>query len=146
MQESSGLMDTSQIINDLVRDEGFVSHCYKDINGYWTIGFGRLVDERLGGGITESEAEVLLLNDTGRSLADLDRALPWWRGLSPAWQRGLVNMVFNLGLPRLLTFKRMLAALQFDDGDLAADEALDSVWAGQVGKRADRIAALYREK
>ena len=133
------------ITADLKRDEGFVGHAYQDSEGYWTIGYGRLIDERLGGGITECEAEVLLDYDIRRALADLDHALPWWRELPSSWQRGLVNMCFNLGLTRLLGFKRMLAALQAGDGDRAADEALDSKWARQVGARARRVAALYRK-
>lgn len=132
------------VLTDLKRDESFVSHAYQDSEGYWTIGYGRLVDERLSGGITEAEAAILLDHDLNRAVTELDRALPWWRKMSPSWQRGLINMRFNLGLPRLLTFKKMLAALQAGDGERAADEALDSVWAGQVGERADRIAALYR--
>ncbi len=136
---------TDPITADLKRDEGFVSHAYQDSENYWTIGYGRLIDERLGGGITDAEAEFLLEHDIAESRADLDRALPWWRALSEPSRRGLVNMCFNLGLPRLLTFKRMLAALEAGDGGLAADEALDSKWAGQVGDRAKRIAALYRD-
>ncbi len=136
---------TDALKTDLKRDEGFVSHAYQDSEGYWTIGYGRMIDKRLGGGITDAEAGILLKNDIVESKADLDRALPWWRALSEASRRGLVNMCFNLGLPRLLTFKRMLAALQAGDGDSAADEALHSKWAGQVGDRAKRIAALYRD-
>ena len=132
------------ITADLKRDEGFVSHAYQDSKGFWTIGYGRLIDERLGGGITESEALGLLERDIHQTFADLDRTLPWWRALPPFQQRGLVNMAFNLGLPRLLTFKKMLAALQTGDGERAAIEALDSIWAGQVKGRADRIAYLYR--
>lgn len=142
------------LLADLKRDEAFRSKPYDDktgrelkpgdtLVGKLTVGWGRNLSDN---GITDAEAEILLAHDIGNSLADLDRALPWWRGLSPAWQRGLGNMVFNLGLPRLLTFKRMLAALQAGDGALAADEAKDSKWAGQVGDRADRIAALYREE
>lgn len=132
------------IVADLKRDEGFVPHAYLDSEGYWTIGYGRLIDKRLGGGITETEAEFLLKNDLLDTRADLDRALPWWQGLPPPWQRGLVNMAFNLGLPRLRGFKKMLAALKAGDGERAAAEALDSKWAGQVGGRARCIAALYR--
>lgn len=137
---------TDPITMVIKRDEGFVSHAYQDSEGYWTIGYGRLIDERLGGGITEGEAEILLQNDIRRCLADLDRALPWWRRLTPPRQRGLINMRFNLGLTRLLTFKKMLAALKAGDGNRAAEEALDSKWARQVGDRAERVAALYREQ
>ncbi len=134
---------TDPITADLKRDEGLSLKPYRCPAGRLTIGFGRNLDDV---GISEIEAAILLDHDIRRSLADLDRALPWWRGLPAPWQRGLVNQAFNLGLPRLLTFKRMLAVLQAGDGELAAREALDSVWAGQVGQRAERIAALYRTK
>jgi lysozyme len=54
-------------------------------------------------------------------------------------------MALNLGWPRLSAFRNMLAALQAMDYATAAREALDSKWAKQVGARAERIAALYRE-
>jgi len=39
----------------------------------------------------------------------------------------------------------MLTALEAGEYERAALEALDSKWAKQVGKRADRIATLFRE-
>ena len=129
------------LLANLKRDEGLRLKPYKDSVGKLTIGYGRNLDDM---GITEDEAAVLLDHDIERAVTELDRALPWWREMPPSWQRGLVNMRFNLGLTRLRTFKKMLAALQAGDRERAADEALDSVWAGQVGERATRIAALYR--
>lgn len=129
---------------DLKRDEGYVSHAYRDSEGYLTIGVGRLIDERLGGGISPAEADVLLQNDIERHLAELDDACPWWRGMPEPAARGLANMAFNMGLARLLGFKRMLAALEAGDFAQAATEALDSKWARQVGARSERIAKLYR--
>ena len=134
-------MTFDAIMADLQRDEGLRLKPYRDSVGKLTIGFGRNLDDV---GITEREAEILLDNDMAKTFADLDRALPWWRDLPPFQQRGLANMAFNLGLPRLLTFKKMLAALEAGDGERAAIEALDSIWAGQVKGRADRIAYLYR--
>ena len=133
-----------QVSADLQYDEAFVSHVYPDDRGYQTIGFGRLVDRRLNGGITEHEAVYLLSHDISTAMADLDRNVPWWRSLTPGAQRALVNMAFNLGWPRLSGFKKMLAALKAGKYDLAAVEALDSKWAGQVGDRAKRIAERYR--
>lgn len=137
-------MDTQKLTVDLARDEGFVSHAYQDGQGYWTIGFGRLIDQDLAGGISEDEAMVLLGNDIKGVEADLDRNIPWWRDLPEPAARGLLNMCFNMGWPRLSGFKKMLAALEAGDCAKAADEALDSVWAGQVGERSERIANLYR--
>src|SRR3546814_2270740 len=105
-------MDIDALKADLARDEGFIPHAYQDSLGYWTIGCGRLIDEQLGGGISKEEALYLLGNDIRRSLADLDRALPWWRGLSEARMRALANMAFNLGITRLLGFRLFLAALE----------------------------------
>lgn len=131
--------------DDLIRDEGFKESAYQDSEGYWTIGIGRLIDERRGGKITSDEAKYLLANDIMTALRELDRNIPWWRSAPDNVQRGLANMAFNLGWPRLRGFKRMLAALKARDYQKTADEALDSKWATQVGPRAERIARLFRE-
>ncbi len=133
-----------KLVDELKRDERFVSHGYMDDRGNLTIGYGRLIDRKRGGGLTEPEARQLLLNDIAGAIKDLDRNVPWWRAMSGNAQRALTNMCFNLGWPRLSGFKKMLAAMKAGDMTTAADEALDSRWAGQVGDRAIRIAALIR--
>lgn len=132
-----------QLLADLRRDEGCSLQAYQDTEGYWTIGFGRLIDKRRGGGITMPEAEQLLANDVEKFLGELDAVLPWWRDLPKPAARGLANMAFNLGLSRLLKFRKMLQALHDGDYARAAEEALDSKWARQVGPRSARIADLF---
>ena len=88
----------------------------------------------------------MLERDLARAMDGLDAGLSWWRNMPEPWQRGLVNMTFNLGVQGVMQFRRMLAALQEDDGELAAMECLASKYAKQVGERAERIAALYRSK
>jgi len=127
---------------DLIRDEGEHFKPYRCPAGKLTIGVGRNLDDV---GITLAESRFMLETNITLVVEQLDRALPWWRSLSEAQQRALLNMGFNLGLPRLLGFKRMLAALQQGDYEIAAAQALDSTWAKQVGDRAQRIAALIRE-
>ena len=138
-------MDEQKLLQDLERDENFVPHAYQDSESFWTIGIGRLIDKRRGGRITHDEARYLLANDIDSVIADLDRNVPWWVLLPEDVQRGLANMRFNLGWPRLSKFKRMIAALKDRNYHAAAEEALDSKWAGQVGPRAHRIAKLFRE-
>jgi lysozyme len=133
------------IIDDLVRDEGEVLHAYEDHLGYTTIGVGRLIDKRRGGGISREESRLLLANDLERFAAGLDAHLPWWRTLSRGRQRVLLNMAFNLGVSGLLTFRNTLAAVREGRYDDAAAGMLKSKWAGQVGERAKRLAALMRE-
>jgi lysozyme len=126
---------------DLVRDEGLRLKPYKDSVGKLTIGVGRNLDDN---GITEAEAMILLDNDIERARLDLDRNAPWWAEMPEPAMRGLLNMCFNLGWPRLSRFRKMLAALERGDWASAADQALDSRWALQVGPRATRIADLDR--
>ncbi len=128
------------LVRDLVRDEAMMLRAYRCPSGRLTIGVGRNIEDV---GITEAEALHLLGNDLTRVESELDRNVPWWRALPEPAQRGLVNMAFNLGWPRLSGFRKMLAALEEGNFTRAAAEALHSRWAGQVGARARRIADLY---
>lgn len=134
--------DPAKLRADLIRDEGRRSHPYRCTAGKLTIGIGHNLDDA---GLSDAAIDFIYSQDEAACAADLDRALPWWRTLSEARQRALINMRFNLGLPRLLGFKQMLAALQQGDYQTAAAQALDSQWAKQVGDRAVRIALLIRE-
>jgi len=138
------MIDVEALAVDLLRDEGCVLRAYKDSEGFLTIGVGRLIDARAGGGITLEEARYLLSNDITRTIIDLDNKLPWWRDLPEPKARALANMAFNLGLPRLSRFEKMLEAVANGRWDDAAREALDSKWASQVGARAERIAEIFR--
>lgn len=132
----------SDIIADLKRDEGFRSKVYKCPADKWTLGYGRNVEDV---GVTEVEAEELLRNDVARVERELDRVYPWWIKCPETVRRGMVNMVYNIGITRFGGFKRMIACLQAGDYKGAAREALDSKWATQVGDRAKRIANLFIE-
>jgi lysozyme len=138
-------MNIDNVIETLKVDEGFRPHCYDDPLGYRTIGYGRMVDERLGGGVTEREAEVLLVNDVRAVCRELDGRIRWWRGLPSGVMEAVANMAFQLGVPKLMLFKKTLAALEARDFDRAADEALDSLWARQTPNRAERVAAAIRK-
>lgn len=135
-------MDIDKLKKDLINDEGYKLKLYECTAGKLTIGVGRNIEDR---GISTDEAELMLQNDIRIVEAELDKALPWWRKLDEVRQRALANMAFNLGLPTLLKFKDMLKHLQDGCWNDAANSALDSQWARQVGRRALRIALMFRE-
>ena len=119
--------------------ESFRSAAYQDSKGFWTIGYGRLIDERKGGGISKSEAEYLLAHDL--MAAELAcESMPAYLDLNPARQAVLIEMCFNLGAEGLRQFKRMFAALVQQDYEHAASEMLDSQWAADVKGRAVRLS------
>jgi lysozyme len=53
-------------------------------------------------------------------------------------------MMYQMGEQGLFEFRRMWTALDKLDFELAAQEALDSVWAKQTPDRAERIAEVIR--
>ena len=132
-------MNRDELAAQLRVDEGEVLSAYQDSEGYWTIGIGRLIDKRLGGGITKEESAYLLNNDIIRTEADLDLFIPWWRNMDEPRQLVIANMAFNLGIKRLLEFKNTLKAMSEGRYADAADGMRKSLWAKQVGKRAERL-------
>ena len=128
----------------LLEHEGFRSSAYEDSLGFLTIGIGRMIDAKRGGGITAEEALYLLANDIAKVERQLYERLPWWRGLDEVRQRVLLDMAFNLGIVGLLGFKGTLQAVQEGRYGDAADGMLESLWAQQVGRRAQRLALMMR--
>ena len=124
----------------LIRDEGLRLSAYQDSEGWWTIGVGRLIDKRKGGGITQEEAMYLLDHDIATAEHALFAAFPWTQSLDEVRQRVLISMVFNLGLTKFAEFKRTLAHVQAGRWADAAVGMLESKWAEQVGDRALRLA------
>jgi lysozyme len=134
----------NQLIEMIKRHEGVETHSYKCTANKTTIGVGRNIDPEGGIGLTMPEIEYLLQNDVDRVEAELVGALPWVEHVE--WERmdALVNICFNLGLPRFLKFKKAIAAAEDQDWELSADEFLDSRWATQVGQRAVEVTNLLR--
>ena len=131
-------MSRDRLLRHLERDEGLRLKPYTDTVGKLTIGIGRNLTDV---GISEGEARALLENDIDRAEANLDRALPWWRGLDAVRQEIMVNLTFNLGIGGLLTFKNTLAAIKAGLWANAARGLRASKWARQVGARAERLAS-----
>lgn len=149
-------MNLERLKAELIRDEELRLVAYRCTSGKLSVGVGRNLDDcpltaeeiKVVGHdgrskpISRGAAVYLLDNGLKSTIRDLDRALPWWRELDEVRQRALANMAFNLGLPRLLGFKKMLYWLEKGYYVSAAAEALDSRWSKQVGDRALRIAAM----
>lgn len=128
----------------LVRDEGIVSHAYQDHLGFWTIGVGRLIDERRGGGLSYEEVMYLLDNDITEKAREVGIALPWVADIDHARYAVIIGMAFQLGIRGLLKFKKALNAARDRDWAGAAREMLDSNWAKQTPERAQRMAEQMR--
>lgn len=137
-------MNREALIHQLDDHEGFRPYAYQDSQGYWTIGIGRLIDRRRGGGITRAEAEYLLSNDVAEVEKQLDAWLPWWKDEDDVRQRVLADLCFNLGIAGLMGFPHTLVAWREHHYEEAARHLEDSEWFRQVGRRGPRLVAMLR--
>lgn len=139
------IADLDGTIADLRVDEGTILHAYQDTLGYWTIGTGRLIDRRRGGGISLDESDYLLTNDIhGRVLILMDQ-YPWFATLDPVRQSAFVNLAFNLGVDGLGMFHQTLAAAARGDWEDVARGLRNSRWFHQVQpSRSGRILRMMR--
>lgn len=124
----------------LIKHEGLRLKPYTDSVGKLTIGVGRNLTDV---GISELEAMGLLNADIERVRKDAG-AYPWFSSIGAVRQDVVLSMAFNMGWPRLLGFQNMIMALIAQDYGKAADEMVNSHWAGQVGPRAVELARMMR--
>ena len=134
----------AELTRQLRGDEGEKLYAYADSLSYLTIGVGRLIDQRKGGGITAEESAYLLANDIAAKTKELTARLPWLYLLDPVRQGALVNMAFQLGVEGLLGFRNSLELMRTGQYREAADNFLKSKWAQQTPKRARRVTEQIR--
>lgn len=126
-------------------DEGKKATVYKDSRGYWTIGIGILVDERIpGAGLREHEIQYIFNSRVDEVINEVGRRIPWFYKLDEARQGVLLNMAFQMGVDGLLKFKRTLEYVRVGDYKTAAAGMLVSLWFSQTPKRAMRLSKQMR--
>ena len=135
---------SNKVIGMIKQHEGFRDKPYRCTAGKLTIGYGRNLDDV---GISNREATVLLYNDIIEATESVRVVFSGFKfdEFSENRQAALIDMMFNLGRPRFVLFRNMIKAINDGDWDSAASEAMDSVWATQVGNRANEIAGMLKE-
>jgi len=119
----------------LKRDEATRNKVYFDSIGIPTIGVGRNLRDV---GLSDTEIDFLLDNDIKRVRSELS-SLDWYRDLDEVRRGAIENMCFNMGLATLLQFTNTIKYLMDKDWQNAHDNMLKSLWARQVGIRAERL-------
>ena len=145
-------LDTNELVQRFVLHEGCVLTPYKCPKGYWTIGVGRnletnpitIAEKKVVGdwrhGITKNAAFYLLKNDIQKVKRECSKNIPFFNTLDKERRYALMDMTFNMGIKRLMDFKKMLSEMGVGNWERAAEECLNSQYAKQTGKRAKRIA------
>ena len=139
-------MNREQVQKQLEIDEGVKYEVYLDHLGYATFGIGHLVLDtdpehgcKIGTAVSEDRVTEAFQRDLDISIAECKVLYDLWDDYPEEVQEILVNMMFNLGRPRLTGFRNMKKALDKCDWSTAAVEGRDSKWYRQVGNRAERL-------
>ncbi|WP_372809443.1 glycoside hydrolase family protein [Litorivivens sp.] len=113
---------------------------YKCSADKWTACYGRNIEDM---GFSQDEADYLLQNDIARVRRELE-ARGIISGLDDVREAVAMDMCYNLGINRLLKFRKFISALRVKDFDRAAREMVDSKWYRQVGTRAKRLVKMMK--
>lgn len=122
-------------------EEGRIAHVYQDSLGFWTIGVGCLVDQRKGGALCDEAIDAQLEHDM-KAARERAAKLSGFDQCNEVRQAVIISMCFQLGsLASWTNFRNALAA---GDYTAAADHGLDSLWAKQTPRRAQRQMQMLR--
>lgn len=137
-----------ELYEQLKIDEGVKYEIYNDHLGYPTFGIGHLIlesDEEygkpVGTPVSEERVRECFERDIETAIGECEYLYSEgiFRDLPDEVQEILVNMMFNLGRPRLSKFVKFNAAIMENDWKEAAKEGRDSLWYNQVTNRAERL-------
>lgn len=135
-----------QLLEQLKQDEGLRLAAYWDpIGKVWTCGYGSTGPNVTENTVwTQAQADAHLVADATHAGLELNDQLPWTQDLGEVRHAVFWNMTFNMGIGNLMGFHATLGAAQAGRFDECAAQMLNSLWASQVGARAQRLAQQMR--
>lgn len=131
----------------IAQEEGFSAKPYKCSEGYPTVGYGQRIGP-LWADLSLYEIEIPepvameWLKHNVRSIADQLASRSFYCQCNGARAAILISMAYQMGVSGLLKFRKMIAAIEDNDWEEAARQALDSKWAEQTPNRARRHAEV----
>jgi len=139
-------MNRERVYEQLKIDEGVKYEIYEDHLGLPTFGIGHLILDSdpeegmpIGTEVSEERVKLCFENDLDIAISECIRLYDNWKELPGEVQEILVNMMFNLGRPRLAKFKKFNKAISSRNWQVASIEGRDSLWYRQVTNRAERL-------
>jgi len=139
-------MNRKEVFETLKVDEGVEYKVYADHLGLHTFGVGHLIVEgdpewgsEFGTPVSEERVWEAFDKDLDTAISECQILFETFDEFPEEAQQVIVNMMFNMGRPRLSGFKKFCAAANEGDWKTAAVEGRDSKWYRQVTNRAERL-------
>lgn len=130
---------SESLLSRIREAEGYRDKPYRCPAGHLTIGYGTNIER-----IDREEAEWLMTRRLNKAIGEVHSRWPFVQHMTERRRDAVYDMAYNMGVPTLAGFRKMWAALQAGAYNTAADEAKDSRWYNQVGRRAEQIVTMIR--
>ena len=129
----------SDLIKQIKEHEGLVLKPYKCPVGKLTIGYGHNLEDN---GLSQSVCEYILIEDIEEAKKNLYAVFTkdFFDDLNDKQKIALIDMMFNLGLSRFLTFKKFILAVKQRNFDRASVETIHSKAYTQAKRRYQLLA------
>ena len=122
--------------------EGYVEGVYLDSLGHPTTGYGLCLEPVLSFHTVKEWHEHKFQEEYAKAEKAYDTL---GLDLDAVRRSAVVDLLYNLGLTKLLKFIGTLGALKMKDWLAAANHLENSAWYKQVGRRGKRICKLIRD-
>lgn len=124
------------------KNEGFSSRPYKDQLVNYTIGYGHLIRKKeivlFKKKIKVSFFQNLFENDFKTALDDYNKHFRKY-SFSQNIKELIIEMIFQMGIQNVLSFKKTLRHIRKNNKFLAALEMMDSIWYKQTPLRVENL-------
>ena len=128
------------------KNEGFSLKPYKDQLGFFTIGFGHLIlsNEKylLEKKINKIELEKIFIKDFNRAQKNFNIFLKPFSSNTRDSEL-LIEMVFQMGIERVLKFKKLLHKMHKGNKHLVCFEMMNSLWYKQTPNRVKKLVSTF---
>ena len=124
------------------KNEGFSIFPYKDQLGNYTIGYGHLIRRKeitlFKKKLTKSFFQNLFENDFKTALEDYKKNFNKF-SFSQNVKELIIEMIFQMGIQNVLTFKKTIRYIKNNNKFLASLEMIDSAWYKQTPLRVENL-------
>ena len=131
---------------ELESDEGNVKSIYLCSESHPTFGIGHLVTKEdpehgkpVGTKVSHERVISAFEDDVSVTISDCTKIFRDWDNLPEEARLVTANMCFQLGMPNLKKFKKMISACNRSKWDEMASEMRNSRWHKQTTARAERL-------
>jgi len=135
-----------KLIKRIKKNEGFSLTPYKDQLGFLTIGYGHLIlpDEKelYENKKTKTELEKIFIQDFKNALKNYQKLLKK-NTSNKKEEELLIEMVFQMGIKRVLKFSNLIKNMKKKNKHLVCFEMMNSLWYSQTPKRVKKLIKIF---